>query len=215
MNIIRPWVLIHTVIKWRALNYASIFSFLDSLSLSSHLSASGCQDPSLVTHIASQDFDIPSQELHAASPLPGKVRRTFSLLPSLSLILSGSPFSSCVVCLLPVANHPRHSGSEQQGIVSHSLVTRRGRMGWLPLEGVHAIAARWSLVGVGWSQVCTALDIQDGVFILRPADPLRWLGIEWTLSSLLPPPFSFHVLIHHTASLHGYLGLPCSIGGSE
>ena len=133
-------------------------NFLDSLSLSSHLSASGCQDPSLVTHIASQDFDIPSQELHAASPLPGKVRRTplpgkvrrtFSLLPSLSLILSGSPFSSCVVCLLPVANHPRHSGSEQQGIVSHSLVTRRGRMGWLPLEGVHAIAARWSLVGVG------------------------------------------------------------------
>ena len=187
MNIIRPWVLIHTVIIWRALNYASIFSFLDSLSLSPHLSASGCQDPSLVTHITSQDFNIPSQELHAASPLPGKVRRTFSLLPSLSLILSGSPFSSCVVCFLPVTNHPRHSGSEQ-GIISPSLVTRRGRMGWLPLEAVHAIAARWSLVGVGWSQVCTALDIRGGVFMLCPADPLRWLGTEWTLSSLLPSP---------------------------
>ena len=115
--------------------------------------------------------------------------QTHLLSPSLplSLILSGSPFSSCVVCFLPVTNHPRHSGSEQ-GIISPSLVTRRGRMGWLPLEAVHAIAARWSLVGVGWSQVCTALDIRGGVFMLCPADPLRWLGTEWTLSSLLPSP---------------------------
>ena len=210
---IRPWVLIHTVIKWRALNYASIFSFLDSLSLSPHLSASGCQDPSLVTHIAFQDFDIPSpQELHAAPPLPGKVRRAFSLLPSLALILSWSPFSPRVIRLLPVTNPPRLWGSEGTVIVSQSC-DQTGTNGVAPPGGLSCSCSQAVSGGGGVTPSRHRLGHPRWRLHTMSGGPPEVAG-EWLDSSLLPPS-SPHALMHHTASLHGYLGLPRSVGASE
>ena len=197
---IRPWVLIHTVIKWRALNYASIFSFLDSLSLSPHLSASGCQDPSLVTHIAFQDFDIPSpQELHAAPPLPGKVRRAFSLLPSLALILSRSPFSPRVIRLLPVTNPPRLWGSEGTVIGDRLSVLwpdgdERGGAPWRAFVQLQSGGLWW-----GWGDPEPA---PPWTSKMASSHHVRWppwggRGVTglFTPSSLLPPcPYAPHGL---------------------
>lgn len=78
--------------KIKALNYASVFSFFDSLSFSSHLPVSICQDSSLVIHIVSQHFKILKNYVQFLSFLSRPdfpflfISLSYLLLPSLTFL---------------------------------------------------------------------------------------------------------------------------------